>query len=139
MIILLCIICCCLLGGFAAAIAFLNSKIMVYPDPYISELPDSARNIQEESVDLFPDWAYYLKAEIEADDFPLYVQALSLKPYTTENSDESIWINWSGIPFAPDWWDPSSELSGTYLRQDGDLWVFAKYENGYLYLMEFTH
>lgn len=114
---------------------------MVYPNPYVSQLPDSACNIQEESIDLFPDWAYYLKAEIEADDFLPYAQALSLAPYTPDvaNEEEAIWGNWHAGPLAPDWWDPTAELSSTYLAQYGDNWVMAKYENGHLYLIEFTH
>ncbi len=39
-----------------------------FADPYVDQLPPSAKNIQKESFDLFPDWEYYLKADIDEKD-----------------------------------------------------------------------
>ncbi len=91
-------------------------------------LPSTARNIQAESVTPFPAWHYYLKAELSADEFAVYVQDLDLVSCTTGGWH---WLD------APAWWDPAGDISQNYCNApdapaDIDVWV--KYEAGYLYL-----
>lgn len=34
----------------------------VHPPPFSGQLPESAVDIQEQNIDMFPDWAYFVKA-----------------------------------------------------------------------------
>jgi hypothetical protein len=107
---------------------------------YHSGLPPSASHVQEASLDLFPDSAYFLKAELPAAEFLPYVAQFGLTPHTSSRvyTADPLWLAW-GHPMAPAWFDPTPSLEHTYVLQDGHLWVLAKYESGCLYLQSITH
>ncbi|MEA3396034.1 MAG: hypothetical protein U9R05_01050 [Chloroflexota bacterium] len=98
-------------------------------------LPPDARNVQDGSIDLFPDWEYYLKAEISQETFDGYVQDLGLYPCWDQPCS---WVGWHTFS-SPAWWDPTEDISQTYCTEDGDVWTLAKYEAGQLYLRAFSH
>ena len=103
-------------------------------------LPSSATEVHEEVVDLFPDATTYLKAKLPERDFPLYVKRLGLTPHTPgrQYDDDEMWLGW-GMGSDPPWWDPTPSLEGTYVAQSGHAWTLAKHEQGYLFVLSFTH
>ncbi len=109
---------------------------------YRKALPKGTVEICEfrQADGFLPDHAYFLKAAIAESDFESYVEKFGLTPHTPDRKylgGFSGGPNWSQ---GPDWWKPSSNNSRTYADQSAeDAWVFAKYENGYLYLHSFVH
>jgi hypothetical protein len=87
-----------------------------------------------------PDHNYFLKAAIAESDFEPYVKKFGMTPHTTDRKyigGFSGGPNWNN---GPDWWKPSNNNSRTYSDQPAeDAWLFAKYENGYLYLHSYVH
>jgi hypothetical protein len=104
-------------------------------------LPQDAADVHEWSWEdgLLPDYTYLLKARISQDEFAAYVAHFHLTPHTADRvytDDADIWFSWDG---AADWWDPSEERDGSFVRQEGDRWTYAKYERGYLYFKSLEH
>jgi len=126
-----------------AAVGFLWFR----PDqmPARRALPFGAEGIHEwyRSNGFLPDYSYQLKAKITEEQFRQYVSNLGLTPHTEarQYTQSPIpWLSWRPQPgFTGDWWDPSESLSSTFVRQEGDCWTFAKYENGYLFLASLDH
>ena len=130
-IVLLCI-CLPLCGLVGTA---LISRTVASANHFRSALPFSAQEVQTASVDLFPDWDYYLKAKLPEEDFPRYVQDLELQFC---GDDPDFWVAWHGLD-TPAWWDPTGDTSETYCLEEGDIWTLAKYESGHVYLRAFSH
>jgi hypothetical protein len=90
---------------------------------------------------LFPDFDYYLKAKMPREDFEPYCATIGLTPHfpgrVYTDGDRLSWRSWSYHEV--DWWDPSESEEGTYVSQEGHDWVFAKYENGEVYVRAFSH
>ena len=125
-----CVLVCVILG------VALVWRTLVSENTYRAALPASAQNVQDTSVDLFPDWEYYLKADISPEEFDAYVQELGVPVCQAE---DHIWIGWHTFS-APEWWDPTSDTGKTYCQnRNGDIWEMAKYENGHLYLRAYSH
>ena len=119
--------------------------------PLRKALPPAAQDIHEWSWDegglLAQDYDYVLKAKITQDEFDQYVRDLGLSPHTPtrqySGGFQPDWdLSWlwrldnNGV--RPDWWSPSTDVSGTYVYDGGSLWTYAKYEDGYLYLVSYN-
>ena len=108
-----------------------------------SDLPSTATEVREHAWadDFLPDYDYYLRARITKPEFDALVQKLELTPHTsTRTYSETGVLSWSGHLIGEnDWWHPTDQLEGTYVRQEGTNWSFAKYENGYLYFRALHH
>jgi hypothetical protein len=103
-------------------------------------LPASATEIRDEALDVFPDSAYFLKARMPQEDFEAYCMAIRLSPHYPGRvyTDQDHWLSWSSV-HKLEWWDPSDNLDGTYVLQEGREWTMAKYENGKVYVTSFSH
>jgi hypothetical protein len=108
-----------------------------------SSLPDTATDVKEHAwADGFlPDYDYYLRARISTVEFEKFVKDLELTPHATNRVySESSCLSWSGHLLGDsEWWNPTESLEGTYVREGGTNWTFAKYENGYLYFRSLDH
>jgi hypothetical protein len=108
-----------------------------------SSLPETAADVHEHAwADGFlPDYDYYLRARVTKSEFEKFVQDLELTPHTaTRTYSESSWLSWSGHLLADsEWWKPTEDLEGTYVKEGGTTWTFAKYEDGFLYFRSLDH
>ena len=109
-----------------------------------SALPSSATDVHEWAHDdgFLPDYTHLLKARITADEFRAYVEKAGMAPHTPTRKyeDDEHWLNWRFTGGChEDWWDPSDSLEGTFARNHGDEWGYAKYENGYIYVKSLEH
>jgi hypothetical protein len=52
--------------------------------------------------------------------------------------DDIVWLEWRESNDPP-WWDPSPDLEDTWVFQEKRNWVFAKLENGWVYLKSSSH
>ena len=98
--------------------------------------------IRQES--LLPDYAYFLKARISKEQFQDYLAALEMKDLlhtsTSKYEDGTAGLNWSpSMGVDQSIWDPSPDLTETYVWQKGHEWVLVKYENGYVFLKALNH
>ncbi|XZE35624.1 hypothetical protein SH501x_001126 [Pirellulaceae bacterium SH501] len=97
-------------------------------------LPWSATDVREHYVDMFVDYAYYLRARIDEDDFPGYARRLGL----AVDSNTMVSLDKANGDL-PSWWTPSSERDKLYLRQDGDHFMAATYDGEYLFVQAWSH
>jgi len=107
-------------------------------------LPEDATGIEEFSWSdgFLPDYSYMLRARIPEPEFNAFVEKLGLTPHGEDRdySEQSIWLSWEAAPqFEGDWWNPTSGLGGTYVREGDDTWSYAKYEDGTLYFKSLNH
>ncbi|MCP4422738.1 MAG: hypothetical protein GY805_39520 [Chloroflexi bacterium] len=112
--------------------------------PYRKALPPTAREIREWDWDeggIIPqDSAYGLRAKISEEEFFDYVARLNLLPYSS-TKNEDVFPSWNHPSLRdeePEWWIPTSNLENTYIFSENNLWLYAKYENGYLYVLSFN-
>lgn len=105
------------------------------------ELPTTASDIHDKYIDMSPDFTYILRAQIPPEDFPRFVARIGLTPHTSSRSytDDIMWLEWETSQALSPWWDPSSSRDDTFVKQDGGVWMFAKYENGRLYFKAWSH
>ena len=108
-----------------------------------SSLPETATDVKEHAwADGFlPDYDYYLRARVSKIEFERFVQDLKLTPHTaTRIYSEPSCMSWSGHLLEDgEWWNPTGDLEGTYVREGGTTWTFAKYEDGFLYFRSLDH
>lgn len=87
-----------------------------------------------------PDHSYFLKAGIPETEFETYVKKFGLTPHAPDRKYIGGFKGGPKWSQGPDWWKSSESNSRTYADQPTeDAWVFAKYEDGYLYLHSFVH
>ena len=86
-----------------------------------------------------PDATFKLKAKVSEAEFASAVRQLGLTPHTKHRkyTDDISWLHWTGD--ADKRWDPSQDVDATFVRQEGDWWELAKYENGFLYYQSLNH
>jgi hypothetical protein len=86
-----------------------------------------------------PDATFKLKARMTEAEFTKAVGQLGLSPHTNERkyTDGTIWLQW--MRDADPRWNPSPNIDTTFVRQEGDSWQLAKYENGFLYYQSINH
>jgi len=103
-------------------------------------LPDDATDVRHETRDLFPDGIFWLKAQLSRPQFDAYVRKVGLEAHTPTRrySDDLMWLAWRKER-SLSWWNPSSDLSSTYVSQQGHWWTLAKHEAGYLFVTSFNH
>jgi hypothetical protein len=130
-------------------IAFLVITVLLFYGAYFlsttrtyRSLPWSASEIRQFywGEDFLPDYTYHLKAKMREEEFEAFVRRHGLTLHSAERqyADKSRSASWSSAEKLK-WWDPSASLEGTYVTQEGDGWVLAKYENGYLYYYAMNH
>ena len=117
-------------GAFAVAMC----GYFVSHAPARRALPWSASDIREHRVDMFVDYAYYLRARMPHQDFVAYVQRLRLRPQTHED----VAISWTkrGLP---SWWTATASRDRVHWKQRGDHFVAAKHEDGYVFVQAWSH
>ena len=134
---------CALLGG--AVFGGYHFYRLLTQSEYVMALPEGATDVREFhwAEGFLPDFEYLLKARIDEADFLPYVEdlgQLELHSETREYTDDPMWLSWTTtIHFDGDWWDPSADLSGTYVYQSKHFWELVKYESGHLYVMALDH
>lgn len=109
-------------------------------------MPSTAQNIREWYWDeggLVPqDYMYLLRAEITEEEFYEYVEQLGLRPYRDEPTNSlDFYPQWYFSPLAEEqleWWTPTNDSKGVYIYDGGSWWKYAKYENGYVYVVSFN-
>ena len=147
-ILALCLVCACAgLAGLAGR-DFIGRATV---SPLRSALPATAEDIHEWSWDeggpLAQDYDYVLKAKITQSEFDQYVRDFKLTPHTpgrryTEPFEPDWELGWlwdmdnNGV--RPEWFTATTDLSGTYVYDGGSSWIYAKYENGYIYVVAFN-
>lgn len=102
-------------------------------------LPDTATEIDER---YFPsgnmqDFERLLRARLPRNDFEFYLRNLKMLNQYSRNKQkvETAVISWEALESTPNWWNPSSDLTTSYLDYDGktEQYTLVKYENGYVY------
>lgn len=114
--------------------------------PLRKALPSTAQDIREWYWDeggLIPqDYMYLLRAEISEQEFYEYVAQLGLMPYRAEPTNSfDFYPQWYFSPLAEEqleWWTPTNNSEGAYIYAGESWWYYAKYENGYVYVVSFN-
>ena len=105
-----------------------------------------------------PDATFCLKLKVTKVQFEAIVKKLGATPHTEKRkyTDDKNWLQWGSEQGADDpfakreakgkvppkdetHWDPSPDLSGTFVLQHKDSWKFLKYQDGFLYYKELNH
>ena len=110
--------------------------------PLVRCLPWLATDVQfHRDEGLFPDHRHLLIAQISREEFENYINCQNITLHRKDRvyADDEMWLGWDVIPGDPTWWTPTASLLQTYVRQEGDTWTFAKFEDGYLYAMSVSH
>ncbi len=137
------ILCLALFGLCAGAMVIIKNLLM---PPERKALPRTASDIHErhwiEEGLVGQDSVYILKARITKDEFLKYVDELSLTPHTPSREYAlGFGIDWYHHRIYSDkdpaWWKPHPYLGfGDVWVHDGDSWwLYAKYEEGYVYIV----
>lgn len=112
--------------------------------PFRKVLPATAKEIHEwswhEPGPLAQDHFYMLTAKISEQEFDKYVHQLDLNLYNKNN--DSLALDWYAYETHTserfDWWGPAENSDEIYTYSTGSYWEYAKYENGYLFLIAFN-
>lgn len=120
----------------------IGGAVILTTTPLRRALPASAQDIhewsQDEGGELAQDYAYLLKAKITRDEFYKYVNKIDLTLHTSSRQYScGFYPSWSSSK-ALDWWAPSEDLQDTYVREADCSWTYAKYEDGYIYVVSFN-
>jgi hypothetical protein len=101
--------------------------------PARRNLPWSATDVREHYDDMFVDYAYYLRAQIDQHEFQNYARRLWLAfdentslPLDRANGD------------LPSWWTPNLERGVLYSRKDGDHFIAATHDGEFLYVQAWS-
>lgn len=86
---------------------------------------------------------YLLRAKITEDEFYTYVNKLNLTPHTsTREYGYGFILNWHPHEHLTDdqldWWTPTENFDSTYVYDGGSWWRYAKYEDGYIFVVSFN-
>jgi len=113
----------------------------IFSSPLRRALPAGATEVRGKYVDMFPDFTHFLKARMPRDQFREYVEALGLAAYSADaDPGEADWLHWiDGAPYSQEWWPPGSELAGTHYSVEGDVITMARYEDGVVYVQQYSH
>ena len=109
-------------------------------EPFGGELPRSASDIQEQQIDMFPDWEYYVRARMPIQDCGALLAKVAsqenLLPVATHR-----WLDGKGDwgPASPPmWWHPTWPGSHHHGRQ-GDVNTCAMCVDGIFYYWSGSH
>lgn len=105
--------------------------------PVIAALPSSASDVRTSLVEYPPDYILFVKARISPEGFTQYIESLELSKVdgATLSAEERATLQWN-LRESPRWWDCSDEVEGTFLHISGKLWIYAKLEEGHVYLIQ---
>jgi hypothetical protein len=113
--------------------------------PLRRKLPPTAQQVQEwrwsEEGPLGQDYSYALKARITEEEFLAYVHELDMAPYSVEKGyGYGFVLTWRppGMPPELEWWDPSDSYETTYIYDGRSWWTYAKWENGFIYVVSYN-
>ena len=131
-------------------VLILAGGVFLWARPREGLLPKNAEIVYstEQHDGFLPDGSMKIKARIRESDFPGVVKRLgaSLHAPQRKYSDDILWLDWSpeiGTDFKPvigvSKWNPTSDLSATYVSQEGDSWEYVKFEDGYLFYKYINH
>ncbi|MDC0936822.1 hypothetical protein OAS39_11090 [Pirellulales bacterium] len=103
--------------------------------PARKALPWSASDVHEEltTFGILPDHWYVLKARLSEDAFGFYVDRLHLRQWQAEDDSHNLNWNCSEKP----WWNPTASNSDVWFRVGKDWALYAKHENGYVFVHSF--
>ena len=130
---------CCLISVVCSAFTY---NLFTNPGRYITELPKNAKDVNYVDEDLFPDYIYRLRAKIDEKDFVPYVEKFKMTKHTPDrlyDEDCPYCISFFKGVKDYDWWNPTDSIENVYVYQSNTTWTYAKYENGYLYLVSWKH
>ena len=111
-------------------------------EPLKRALPDGAEVLYERRLSRPPDFSCYLKVDMDESSFREYCRRLGLTPHHPDRkyTDDTMWLSWDVLSEGRDEdWNPTPGMAGWYVKQVGDGWTFAKWENGTMYLKALTH
>lgn len=109
-------------------------------DPFGGGLPPSANDIHEQDIDMFPDWEYYFRASMPAQD----CEALLAKVASQEGLrpiSEHQWLDGQGDwgpATPPAWWQPTW-AGGHHHGRRGDVNTCAMCRGGIFYYRIGSH
>jgi len=98
-----------------------------------------------------PDEDTRYKVKATKKDFQLLVKRLGFLIHTSKRkyTDDKIWLNWRSKvqdPFDENKaikkesdWNPSDDITATYVQQEGNSWTLLKYEDGFIYYLYINH
>jgi hypothetical protein len=99
----------------------------------------SSPDLQDDFEVFFPDFSYFAKARMTETEFSRICNRLGMKQMSTDmRPEEKSKISWRRRDLAPAWWDPSFDRTSTLWNEKNGVWLFAKYENGHLYLRAYS-
>jgi hypothetical protein len=110
--------------------------------PLRRALPPTAQDVHEWSWEegglTGQDYAYCLKAKITRSEFDAYVKKFNLTSYIpNQQYSNGFYPSWR-CKDEIDWWTPSDDTSSTYVYDGGSVWTYAKYENGYVFVVSYN-
>ena len=137
----------CCIWIFGCGFIVIASLILVFlwfeanlKSDFYDKLPKTAKNIQEANIDLFPDYTYYLKAELPVEDLDNYIQKLGLE-YTLAG----YLLTKGHYDFMkPDWWDVPEIVEKQFYYEEFDkngkpsYREDIYYKNGIVYVVAYT-
>jgi hypothetical protein len=140
-LLLACLIAVLLILTYLGGRALIQS---VLASPLRKGLPPTATQIREwrwsEGGLTGQDYTYLLRAKITKQEFLDYVDRFDMAPHTPEREySYGFVLTWH--PYtqhsyeALEWWTPSESSNGTYVHDGGSWWQYAKWENGYIYIV----
>lgn len=109
-------------------------------------LPSTAQDVREwqwdEGGPLPQDYIYLLRARITDEEFEIYVKQLGLVPYLAGREySHGFTPRWYFSQLTDEqlkWWTPTDSSDGTYINDGGSWWRYAKYKNGYVYVVSYN-
>jgi hypothetical protein len=116
----------------------------IFASPLRKGLPTTATQIREwrwsEGGLTGQDYVYLLRAKITQQEFLDYVDKFDMTPHTPERGySRGFVLDWhphtQHSDEALEWWTPSPNFDNTYAHDGGSWWRYAKWENGYIYLV----
>ncbi len=89
------------------------------------------------------DYVYILSAKITEQQFLEYVDRLDMTPHTPEREySPGFALYWYPHELhsneALEWWTPSRDDDGVYVYDGRSWWDYAKWENGYIYVVSYN-
>jgi hypothetical protein len=128
---------CALILAFLAGLGWYGARF----SPLRRALPWSAREVYEQALVQPPMYEILLRARLNEAEFAEYIQRLELTPHTPDRvyeADPEVALSWQPLQEPPHWWTPAGELSDLHVWQSGQVWTFARLEDGVAYIRSFS-
>ncbi len=130
--------------AIAGALGLRTLVVYLTESPLRRALPHGATGIEgwswTEPGPLGQDGSAMLRARIPEDAFEKYAKDLGMTPHTANraygNGFSPSYVSLADEPL--DWWDPTDEVEGTWVLDQGSSWTWAKWENGFVYVLSWS-